>query len=667
MGDKKLVKSTCYVCGVHPMELQVEDGRITKVMSAPENVDGLLCIKATQGLIPWNYAPHRVLHPMKRVGDRWEQVTWEEALQVIKENLTAIRGRYGPEALSIYYGTGYIQNTWAGFYALGSFARRYGTPNVGSWGENCYLPKVLTNTISYGTFVVPYISARRTKCIVLWGYNPSASLPPFATKLLQLRKEGIPLIVVDPRRIPLAKMAKYHLQLRPGTDAALALAMIHVIINEGLYDREFVAKYTAGFDKLVEHVREYTPERAAEITWVPADLIREAARFYASQRPTAIVRFLGLETNTSGFEGHRAVDILEAITGNVGVAGGEVPTGLGRSMTNHFPRGEKALGYQQHPLFCEIIGGCVGSYLADAILEGDPYPVRGMIIAGANPAIMHANSRKMQAALGKLDFVAQIDMYMNESSEYADIFLPAATCAERDELTTTLRPTQKAVEPPGQCLPDWDIWVKLHQAMGYWLPWGSVEETLNEVLIPVGATWKDLVQNPTGLRAREWGQQKEKVFPTPSGKIEIYSETLAKLGFNPLPVHVEPLESPFRQPELAKDYPLILIDSRDGLYFNARYRDIPELRRHSPEPLVYCNPEDARQAEINDGDTVILESLRGSIKLKTRVTNDVPRGVVNTAVGWAEANVNELTNDTLRDPVTGGAALRANLCRMSKA
>ena len=685
---EKTVRTLCSICGYHLLDITVKDNEVVKVAIAPHPINrgDATCIKATKAL-PWNFREGRVTYPMMRKGKGgpWERVSWDDALDTIAAKLKELRRNYGPEALWIYFASGIILSGSVSMRSAGGFAEAFGTPNVGSAQESCWVPRLVCNFITFGGLLLPDLDPKANPgSLFLWGVNPTASLPPISARILRFKREkGTKIVVVDPRRIPLAKSADIHLQLRPGTDAALALAMINTVIEEEIYDKEFVENYTSGFDKLVEHVKRYKPEFVEDIVGVPASLIKEAARMFAQSKPTGVMRFLGgTETTSNGFDAHRAVDILAAITGNVDNEGGNlVPQPSSGSILNKWsPMSKNAVGFDYHPVFLRIARGSIGACLADAALDGDPYPIKGMIIDAGNPVLMHVNQTRFREVLKKLDFVVQIDVRLNDTSEFADIFLPAKSPLERPEINLGggwdvqwTGAINKVLEPPGECLADYEIWWKLGEKMGFEVP-KSYEEYCNSFLKEIyGITVEDIKENPSSEREqfeREgFERYKKRGFSTPSGKVEIYSTYMEKRGFDPLPSYHEPPESPVSLPSLALKYPLIAIDVRSAHYFHTRYREIPEIRKLSPEPLVDIHPKDAEKYGIANGDLVVMESPRGGMELKARVTDEVREGVVSVEAGWSDpACYNFLTGDDVhqRDPVTGGAMFRAFLCRVSK-
>jgi anaerobic selenocysteine-containing dehydrogenase len=536
-------------------------------------------------------------------------------------------------------------------------------------------------------------SVENTRCAVLWGHNPNMAAPPEMQRIAAARKKGAKLIVIDPRRIAAAKEADIHIQPRPGTDCALALGMLNVIISEGLYDRGFVENWTTGFDQLAEHVKDYTPEKVEKITWVPADSIRETARLYAKTKPACIFYGPTLEQTVSGFEAARAMNTLRAICGNLDVPGGEICISLPLVNLMRLPEKwgdlEKPPRADEFPMYSGAWGlfmGCTGiptSYV-ETILSEKPYPIKMMVFSGVNPMVTFPNVTRLKQALEKLDFMVVMDLFMTPTAEMADIVLPACTFLERtDELHNTYMLYEntpygifasQAIEPLGESWPDWKFWIELARRMGYgeYFPWKSSEEIIDYYLEPSGLTVKQLKESPSGvpfgtIKGLDYFEQhpEELRFPTPSGKVELYCEALKEMGYDPLPVYREPAESPLSNPELSKQYPLILTTGARLLeYSDSRYRNLPKMRRRKPKPVAEIHPASAEKHGINDGEMITVESIRGVLSIKASVTEDIMPGVVRIAGVWPEGTANILTDDAPACPIMGYPELRSVLCRV---
>ncbi len=671
-NNTRVVKSACRLCSsCCGLDAHVEDGRLVKVTPMKEHPVNRLCVKA-QAIPDLIYSPERVTHPMRKVNGTWQQISWDEALGIISDKLAGIRDNYGAKALLVYLGEPTV-GTEVGKIAA-RFCSLYGTPNYTSGSSLCFVARGIGHGLSINRRMMPLSpSYENTKCVVVWGHNPQQSKIGEEADILSAQKRGAKLVVVDPRIIPLAKRADLHIQVKPGTDCALALGLLNVIITEGLYDRDFVNRWTLGFDELEEHVKEYSPEVVEKITWVPADKVRQFARMYATTKPATISQDVALDHCVNGVQNSRAISILVAITGNLDIVGGNIynsPLGQTSIRIKGNVSIDEAIG-AQYPIFGKFTSQTTAMPVAEAIITGKPYPVKALIVQAANPALTWPNSNKVRQALERLDLLVVSDLFMTETAKLADIFLPAASLLERKILTDysskglpLIALSNKAVEPPGNCLEDWQLWTELGRKMGYadYFPWQDADELFTFLLEPSGVTLKQLEQNPGGIlyhpleRQRKYEQEG---FGTPSGKVEIFSQTLADYGYNPLPTCTPPPEDP--------SYPFTLITgSRTIAYTHSQFRNLARLRKLVPQPLVEINPGPAENLGITDGEPVLLESSKGSITLLARVTPDIHPKVLSIQHGWEEANVNLLTDNEPHDPISGYPAFKTIPCRVRK-
>ncbi|KUK53649.1 MAG: Nitrate reductase [Desulfotomaculum sp. 46_296] len=677
-GAHKTACGLCHMgCG---MELEIKDGEITGVRGMRDHPlnKGLLCAKG-RAVLEYVSSPNRLTSPLLKEGGGWKEISWERAFEIIISQLSDLKDK---RSLGISLGMPILLSGTSNVGLIRRFAHVFGTPNCFSVESICYRCRMLGYIATLGRFFVA--DPEKSGCIFVWGSNPDHSSPPVGQKIRESKKNGAKLVVIDPRATALAKRADLHLQPRPGTDCALILAMLNVIISEELYDREFVSKYTVGFDELSDHVSEFTTEHAQEITSVPSEKIREAARLFATSKSSCVVQGTNaLDQVPSGFQNSRGIAVLQAITGNVDIPGGFIQTPRLRVNIVEVVEkaGEKPVGVDAYPIFYGIYGREFGEgqtlVMLDTLLTGQPYPISKMIISGTNPVITWPESAKVRRALKSLDFLVVIEQHMTETAQLAHLVLPAGTFLERTELCdyyslwgiphVMLR--NKILEY-GQCRSDLDIWLELAHRMGFVkeFPWQTADELVDHMLEPSGLSRKELLLSG-GVT---YGQQKYKNyekqgFKTPSGKIEIYSSYLKDLSLPPLPTYFEPVESPAKTPELAEKYPFILTTgARQVQYIHSQLREIAFLKRQFPEPLAEINPVTAREYNLNDQDEVIIESPRGEIKIKIKITRDILPGVINIPHGWGRANVNLLTDSAPVDPVTGYPALKALLCRIKK-
>jgi anaerobic selenocysteine-containing dehydrogenase len=542
----------------------------------------------------------------------------------------------------------------------------------------------MARLLTFGTY--PLEDPDKSECVILWGHNPEASEPPLANRIYRALERGLKLIVIDPKRVPLAKKGIY-IPIRPGTDAALALAMMNAIIAEDLYDKEFVEKYSLGFDQLIDHVKGYPPERVAEICSVPAEEIRKISRIYAKAKGASIIQGINsLDQHVNGLQNSRALAILQTITGNYDVPGGWTTNPFMRLTDLRLPVEEKPIGADKHPLFRSFWGMTAPygqqMHLPDVILTEKPYPIKAMIVSGGNPAASWPDSEKCKKAFSKLDMLVVMDLFMTETAKLAHIVLPACSSLEMHGLAYNYGLTggmpfvmlaRKVIEPQGESWSDWRFYTELGRRMGYGelFPWNTDEEVIEHLLKDSKVTLKELQENPEGIWFGErcYDITTKSQIRTPSRKIEIYSQTLADAGYDPIPIHKEPTQSPIQSPKLRKEYPLTLnTGARVEEYTHWQMKHVPQLRKLAPDPIAEIHPDTASEYGIVDGDFVVVETQKGQITVKAKITDDLMSGIINVLHGWAEElNQNVLTDLEPADPVTGYPELRAIACRIRRA
>lgn len=698
----QVLKSVCRSChGGCGVLLHVRDGKLIKVEGDPTSPlnHGRLCPIGTVTL-DLVYHPDRLTYPRRRLGPRgsgrWERISWDHALDQIAERLLAIREEHGPQAIALGTGTGRHHIRW-----VSRFGHALGTPN---WCEpgfaQCFHPRVNTCILTFGDFpVCDYTGDTPPQCLLFWGHNPLNSGPDGETRfnVREALDRNPRVIVVDPRATDLARRADMWLQVRPGADDALALAMLNVVIGEQLYDAAFVERWTYGFDTLAERVRAHTPEWAEPITWVAADKIRAAARLFAQTKPAMVEWGCAIEHTPKCIQTVRAISMLPAITGNIDVPGGWV---FGMHGIGRFPSlieqltpeaNAKRLGADRF----KLLGGAGADLpaahiptLLKAMREGDPYPVKAFLIFGNNTLTTYANAAQVYESLMRLDFIVCADLFMTPTAELADIVLPAAAWPELDQLAglptvaaNVVLAQQKAVQI-GECKSDEEIFVTLARRMKLSSCTESVEDVLNSQLAAGGLamTFDQLKQDGFVKVPFKYRKFEDGGFRTPTGKIELYSTRLEQLGYSPLPFYEEPPESPLSAPAIAEDYPLVLTTgARIPFYFNSEHRQIANLRKAYREPRVEIHPQTAMQHGIRNGDWIWIETRRGRMQQRAKVTTGIDPRVIAAEHGWWfpeqpapdygvwRSNVNLLTdNQPPYDPAMGTYQLRALLCRVRK-
>ena len=687
MGDVKKIRTVCRSChGGCGVIAHVKDGRVVKVEGDPDSPisHGTLCSKGL-AITQVAYHPDRILHPMKRVNGKWERITWDEALDTIATKFKSVTDAFGPEYIVIGQGTGRDYESH-----LYRFANLLGTPNVLTAGHMCYVSRVASTLITCGN--LPVCDYRGgPKCIVMWGCNPQWTNPDEykGVAFWGAYRKGAKLIVIDPRKGFLAKRADLWLQIRPGTDAALAMGFHHVIIEEGLYDKEFTETYIHGWEEFKKRTGEYPLEKVQDITWIDKDLIREAARMYATTKPACIHWGVPTEQTNNCADCTRALTGLMAATGNLDAPGGNVlyvnpPTRTVAEFSRHreLPREARAkrLGGDRYKLGARV-AFITPKVAWESILTGKPYQLKAGLLVGTNPVVTRANAREAYEALKKLEFLAVADFFLTPTAELADIFLPAATWLEQNHVADNWKrhgfvlARQKCVEI-GECWQDHKIFMELGKRMGQeW--WDTVEDALDYLLGPSGLTWEQFKEKGYLQGKMVYYKYKVKGFSTPTKKVELYSTTLEKWGYDPLPKYTEIPESPASRPDLLETYPYILNSGlRIPTFFHSANRNIPWLREIRPDPIVEIHPDTAKKHGIKEGDWVWIVSPRGRAKERAKLNNGIdPRVIVaehgwwypeikDPGHGWEISNINLLTDNAheTMDPAIGATNLRACLC-----
>jgi anaerobic selenocysteine-containing dehydrogenase len=668
----------CYhSCGT---KVTVEDGKAGKVeglKSHPLN-KGKLCPKGEVALENI-YDPNRLKYPMKRVKEGWERISWDQALSEIANKLLKLKKEFGPTVLGVFSGSIGVENLeMVGLTQR--FKAAFGSPNFFSVESICYRMRIRTRQITFGKYPTEELDS---KLYILWGHNPDESDFPLQLAIEENLKRGAKIVVIDPKKIPLADRAEMYLRIRPGTDGALALAMTNVIINENLFDKDFIDKYTFGFDKLIPHIKKYTPEWAEKITWVSAEDIRKLARLFGKTKGASIYQGTNTQDQTAnGTQNSRVFCVLQVITGNINNPGGWVVSPRLKLGNIGMDVEGEPLGTDQYPLFYEVWGRKSPYGVVTCVPESVPEKIKAFFVIGGNPLISMPDSNAFKAAFKKLELLVVHDLFMTETGELAHYVLPACSHLEKWGLAYTynvchclpyLMLRKKAIDPFYESWSEWKFFTELAKklGMGDQFPWKSEEELVAFELAPTGLTFKQLLEEkPEGAyyQKKQYGM-KDGQFSTPTKKIEIYSEALEKVGFDPLPTYLEPRRSPLSSPELLKKYPLILSTGNRNLYYtHGQFRRIKNLIEKNPEPKAEMGPKTAMQYGIKEADEIIIETNRGVVRMKAHVNERVAEGVLLIPHGWpGEANVNLLTDTECREPIMGYPDMKSLLCAVRKA
>ena len=706
------------LCGICPAGCWIvvtydREGKIAAVRADESSPFGITCRLGVHSpeIV---YSENRLRYPLKRKGSKgtfdFERITWDEAFEVIVTRLTSIKAAHGPEAAAVYTGRGSFELAMCDVFqpqgvavsSASSLLFPFGSVNTMGVGALCYvsMAMIAPHVTMGGMFINMFSDLENAELIVVWGANPATDCPPLDyRRILEATRRGARLVVIDPRRTLTAKIAGAEwIPIRPGTDGALALGLCQVLLEEELHDESFVREWTHGFAEFAQYVQHFRPEVVEPITGVPADTIRTLARGLAQANGAAPVMYSGLEYSDSGVQAIRGTMVLWGLAGQLDVPGGRCFTmrqnifPINRDGLIPNPDVKKSLGRDRFPVYSLYRGESHANALPDAVLNGQPYPIRALIILGGSMITAWPQPRLWRQTLAGLDFLTCIDLNFTADCAYADLVLPAATWYEIDSYMTygpIFRLREQVIEPVGEARNAFFIFAELAKRLGYGhLYPQNVEELLHHVLQGSPFTLEEVRQAggqvqvaPAMMQYKKWEKgllrpDGQPGFDTPTGKFEIASTILAEHGYDALPVYTEPLESPLSQPELAQKYPLVFNSgARVTTDFRSQFHGIPGLARERPEPTVMLHPDDAQPRSIQHGDAVRVKSPRGQVRMRAIVTSDIVRGAIEANMGgggplgpkaWQDCNINDLT-DLRYDPISGFPIYKALLCEVERA
>jgi anaerobic selenocysteine-containing dehydrogenase len=619
------------------------------------------------------------MHPLKNVGKRgeqkWQQISWDEALDEIAVKLQTIIAKYGPETVAL---SNLSANAGADQGMIRRFMNLLGTPNYITGLAMCLGNTAQIHRTVFGNHIGNMYE--KANCIVLVGHNPHRdNWPGEYARLKQALGRGAKLIVLDPRKSNCAEMADIHLPLRYGTDAAMLLGWLNVIINEELYDKEFVKNWTVGFAELAERVQQYPTDKVAEITGCDESLIRQAARMYATAGPSVIPWGAIADMQVNSTSVIRCQDILLSICGYLNktellvrpspdlITASEIEDHAALPVAKQ----KLQLGTENYPLFTytglaslaeptkRVYGheylNVVSSYMAHpptvfkAMCTGKPYPVKAFFTIGSNPLMGFANQQRIYDGLMNQELVVVFDHLMTPTAQLADYVLPGDSWLERPELKNRDHMPQAAIsqqilDAPGECKNQYDLirGLAVRLGLGQHFPWKTLTEVFDYRLSKLGISWAECEHkaecehNPVLAASKPFDPFTSGTgLATPSGKVELYSSVLAGLGYDPLPYYKEPAQTPISNPDLAKEYPLTLFAGlREGPFYNTNLRHVDSLRRALPDPLTLLNPQDGLKFGLADGDWVWVETTHGRVKMKTSLDSVQPAGTIRVPHGW---------------------------------
>ena len=787
------VRGYCALCTAHCATVAtVETGRVTRLDPDYDHPNGgVMCIKgkAAPELV---YNPDRLNYPLRRTRPKgaadpgWQRVSWDEALDDITRQILDIRNRHGARSIALAKGTKSGTSVDDVERWLGRLLNLIGSPNWVSTTHVCNWHKDTGFSYTFGSNL-PTPDLEHSKTFLLWGHNPSSTSLILAHDIVQARSRGMKSVVVDPRRIGIGAQANLLLQPRPGTDGALALALIHCLMEESWYDAAFARQWTNGtfllnvatgnvvteadlspdggagrflvwdeadnrptvydpatgnydrdgvkpalfgsyslagrdgaeilckpvFERLGDIAAQFAPERSEKIHWVPAQKVWQTALLLAHNRPVSMYMWNGLGQHTNATQTSRAIASLYALIGDFDRQGGnvnfpKVPVNdVGGKEFLPKEAGAIRVGRERKPLGPPAKpGNCAAYDIFNAILDERPYPIKALLSFGSNSIMSNADSNRGREAMKALEFGVAADLFMTPTAELCDYVLPATSFLEMSNITTAfehrrqgkthLQHRTAVVEPLAERRSDTWIIFELAKRLGFgehfWH--GDIEAGYAYELQPSGVTLEQLKSKPGGVslpiearyekHAKPTKEGKSRGFATPSKKVELYCHSFAANGIAPLPDYVEPALSPVSRPDIAADFPLVLTNAKFTTFVHSQQRALRGLRKSSPEPSADIHPETAGRFNVRNKEWMIVETPRGAIKVKARVTANILPGIVCCQHGWWQAckelelpgynpyessgaNAATLIGADLADPVSGSLPHRSFLCRVKAA
>lgn len=707
LSSAEVIPSTCWECAaLCGSFLTIENGKVTKIAPNPEHPGshGAFCVKGIRALHEWTYQDARLRTPLRRVGargsGRFEPISWDAALDQMADGLIRVRERYGARAIAGAVSGAFFSRG----IAMALLTRALGTPNWMINQDLCGGCRGVSEKMT-GLNIAGGEDIDNTACMMIVGRNPLVADPPQWMSIKRAKARGARLLVIDPFRTPAAEIADLWLRPRPGTDGAIALAMTQVLIDEGLYDRDDVADWCHGFDALAERVAACTPQWAAQQTGVAADQIVAAARMFA-RGPSCFISGHGIDAASNGVQTFRAYHCLFAISGNVDRVGGnrrpKRPVGFKTYFDILFdpafrlpPEIEaQRIGAAQFPLWSGPLGyqmACHNPSVIEAMLTGEPYPVRALYASGVNIAVTYPDTARTIEALKSLDLFVVAAHTMTPTAAWADLILPKTTTLEEEEINLNQKApcvtyTGATASRDGDVKADLEIAIALVDRLApkgaadpRFMPWRSRDEfnayLVRDCVIDLDALKRDgFVSFPYELR-----NFNAQPFATPSGKIELLAQNMARNGHDPLPAYVPPAYLREDAAVIA-DYPLVLQTGlREKTFHHSRFREQAWTRKVSPDPVVYLHPATAARHTVADGDWISVEAAGGSgaCRLKVKVTDDTLEDVLTTGVGWwrpdapaphfgaRDVNINAALSYRARhDLASGSADTRGIPCRI---
>ncbi len=675
-----VIQTLCRMCDTRcAINVHVKDGviaGITPFEDHPVN-QGKMCPRGSAAIDQF-YHIDRITRPLKKQPDgTFSEITREQALDEIAEKIDRLRQSHGARSIGVWKGEA------LGFQQQEQFVRRFahalGSPNYFSNDSACYNSRFLGHALVTG-FWNSFPKFSDADLILLFGTNPPICHPPFMREFADARQHGTKLVVIDPRLNPVACYADIFAQPYPGTDGALCWGLIRYLIETKNYDAEVVERYSIGFEKIARYAKQFTPEYVEKQSGIYRDVVVDIAEMIIKYRPRlSVFAGTGLEHFENGVNSVRTLASLSCLCGTL-------DTGCGLFWPEEMPRhnlslyeelpllDQKPIGADKFPALYERRKECHSMTAMDYMLGKGEYPLKGLIITGANPAVTNPNTRKVEKALSNLDLFVVNDLFLTPTAKMADYVLPAASFLERSELHVypkhqMVNLTQKIAEIEG-VKDDYLLWHDLAHRLGFgekYFPWENEEEVMRYILEPSGICLEDLRNRPQGLvyKPIQYKKFKSRPLPTPSGKIEFASPYLKNLGLSEIPEYIPPYHIRHK----SKNYPFVLTTgARKSLFYHSRHQNIARFRTVHPTAEMEIHPQDAADLGIEDHEVVRVVSEIGALEIPAKIVgkSELRRGVIEIYHGWEAWRVNFVTYDNINDPISGFPVLKGVPVRVEK-
>jgi anaerobic selenocysteine-containing dehydrogenase len=678
--ENGVVKTLCRMCSNRcSIDVHIRDGHMVEITPGEGNPSnqGRMCPRGGAALDMF-YHPDRIRKPLKRQTDgSFVEISRETAIAEIAEKMLEIKDRFGARSMGIWKGeaVGFLQQEE---YAR-RFAHAFGTPNYFSNDSACYNGRFLAHYLVTG-FWNPFPYHAKADLILLFGTNPPVCHPPFMAEFADAKANGTHLVVIDPRLNPIACYADIFAQPLPGTDGALAWGLIRYLVKADEYDHRLIERYSMGFEAIVDYAETFTPEYVAEQTGVYADVVVRVAQMIIENRPkVSFYMGAGLEHHDNGVDNIRALVILSCLTGALDIDCGLTwPEDMQRNKLTLYDElpleEEKPIGADRFPVLYNLRKECHSMTAMDYMLGHGDYPLKGLIVTAANPAVTNPNTRKVEKALSSLDLLVVNDLFLTKTASLAHYILPAASFLERSEIHIDIKYqrvylTNKVADIPG-IKDEYMLWHDLSHRLGFgerYFSWENETQVNQYILEPSGIRLDQLQGHPEGIQYKPLTFQKHlsRPLPTASGKMEFASPYLKKLGFAEIPEYVPP----YHLRKQSKKYPFLLTTgARKTLFYHSRHQNMESFRKLHPKAEVEIHPDDAAKLGISHREPVRIVSRIGALVVEAKIVHkaELRRGVIEMYHGWEDWRINFTTFDAINDPLSGFPLLKGVPVRIEK-